>query len=98
MRKLTLKLEDLQVDGFSTTPAEPQRGTVIGHSHYTWCTCPGPPTCDATCQYTCPETCVDTCAQTCWETCDDYSCVQTCGFSYCRTYCGPDTGCGYIEP
>ena len=81
MRKLTLRLEDLAVDGFSTTPAETQRGTVNGHSHWTWCTCPGQPTCDATCLNTCPETC------------DDWSCAETCGFSNCETRCGPAATC-----
>jgi hypothetical protein len=91
MHKLTLRLEDLTVDGFSTTPAADGRGTVRGEqgTHYTWCTCQG----------TCPP---DTCAETCWETCDDFTCretcddltcAETCGFSNCETRCGVAATC-----
>ena len=81
MRKLTLSLDDLTVEGFSTTPGEKQKGTVVGHSHYTWCTCPGGPTCDETCLQTCPDTC------------DNFTCVETCGFSNCETRCGAAATC-----
>ncbi|HEX5870927.1 MAG TPA: hypothetical protein VFY65_10945 [Longimicrobium sp.] len=96
MRKLKLRLEDLEIAGFSTTPGARPRGTVVGEqgTHYTYCTC-YQHTCFGTCHQ---ETCADTCAQTCWETCDDYSCAQTCGYSYCRTYCGPEQTCRYNEP
>ena len=60
MNKLKLKLEDLQVDAFQTTPAQKEKGTVFGEqcTCYTNCTCPGCPTCDTcgdTCDMTCPN-------------------------------------------
>jgi hypothetical protein len=68
MNKLKVQLEDLVVDGFSTTPTEKEKGTIVGYSHWTcYNTCAGLPTC----AQTCPETCV--------ETCDDFSCVESCG-------------------
>ena len=78
MKKLSLKLDELRVDTFQTTPAERKpRGTVLGQqcTCYTACTCPGCPSCDHTCNgaNTC-VTCVNTCANTgctryqpCWE-------------------------------
>ena len=84
MKKLKLQLEDLEVDGFSTTPAEPERGTVNGHSHFTWCTCPGGFTCDATC----PNTCAATCPNTCPQTCDDFTCAyESCGGTCFQSRC-----------
>lgn len=64
MNKLKLQLDDLRVDSFDTTPAEKERGTVLGAqcTCYTQCTCPGCDTCDETCGcYTgsCPgESCI----------------------------------------
>jgi hypothetical protein len=77
MKKLKLKLEDLAVDAFSTTAAAGDRGTVVGHSHYTWCW----------------QTCPDTCAQTCDDatcagfTCGYESCGGTCFQSRCVDTC-----------
>jgi hypothetical protein len=79
-RKLTLRLEDLTVDSFRTSPGEPAKGTVFGEQYCTCptaCTCPGCPSCDATCP------------ATCYNTCDDYSCADSCGGCYsdeCNTY------------
>lgn len=72
MKKLTLRLEDLEVDAFPTTPVAKERGTVAAHSHETCflSLCPG---------YTC-ETCWETCA----ETCDDWTCHQ----DTCDRSCG----------
>ena len=101
MNKLRLRLDDLTVEGFSTTPAANARGTVHGEqgTWYTYCTC-NMPSCDPTCAYTCDDatcpvcpTCEHTCEQTCWETCDDFSCVETCGFSNCETRCGAAATC-----
>lgn len=75
MKKLKLQLDDLRVDGFSTTPAGEDRGTVVGHSHYTWCwqTCPN------TCAQTCDDpSCVLSCAESCGGTCFQSRCVDSC--------------------
>ncbi|HEX2206857.1 MAG TPA: hypothetical protein VHG93_04190 [Longimicrobium sp.] len=71
MKKLRLRLEDLEVDAFPTTPAAAERGTVAAHSHETCflSACPG---------YTC-ETCWETCPATCdGDTCHAYSCESAC--------------------
>jgi hypothetical protein len=47
--------------------------------HYTQCTCPGCPTCDASCNGTCDASCNGTC---------DASCAGTCDFA-CMTAEGP---------
>lgn len=77
MKKLKLQLDDLVVDGFATTGEEEEKGTVVGHSHYTWCW--------LTCPATCPETCDDaTCGgftceyESCGGTCFQSRCVDTC--------------------
>lgn len=89
MNKLKLHLDDLKVDGFSTTPAPDGGGTVHGEqgTFPTYCTCVHA-TCDA--QY---ATCVATCLNTCPETCDDWTCAETCGFSNCETRCGAAATC-----
>jgi hypothetical protein len=58
MHKLTLKLEDLQVDTFVTVPPKEAKGTVFGEqcTCYTACTCPGCPSCEVTC-----GSCVNSC-------------------------------------
>lgn len=86
MKKLTLRLEDLEVEGFSTSPAAKEKGTVIAHSHETclW-TCPGLPSC------------FDTCGDTCYETCDgytcndEYSCERSCDGTCWEWHC-PNSG------
>ncbi|HEX6371943.1 MAG TPA: hypothetical protein VF006_23670 [Longimicrobium sp.] len=90
MRKLTLRLDDLAVEGFSTTPAPRDRGTVRGEQA---CTCYGP-TCEGSCyDETCADTCWFTCMNTCMDTCDDWTCLETCGFSNCETRCGAAGTC-----
>lgn len=93
MSKLTLRLDDLRVDTFDTTPAERGRGTVFGQqcTCYTVCTCPGCPTCDGTCPAD------PSCADTCWETCDGMSCWHTCGFTECETRCDYTCRCRVPE-
>lgn len=84
MRKLTLRLDDLAVEGFSTEPAPRARGTVRGEQ----CSCGG------TCyDESCANTCWFTCMPTCMETCDDWTCGETCGFSHCETRCGAAATC-----
>jgi hypothetical protein len=89
MKKMKLHLDDLTVDTFHTTPAERERGTVMGQqcTCYTVCTCPGCATCDGTCPADA------SCADTCWETCDDLSCLATCGFTNCETKCNYTCRC-----
>lgn len=80
MNKLKLKLDELAVDTFDTTPVEKQNGTVYGEqcTCYTVCTCPGCPTCDVSCNGTCDD------AYTCASTCNgEWTCQQVteCGAS-----------------
>jgi hypothetical protein len=80
MKKLTLRLEDLRIDSFSTTPVRREKGTVYGEqcTCHTACTCPGCPTCDASCNGTCDASCNGTCGATCAGTCAA-SCDFNCG-------------------
>ncbi len=86
MNKLKLRLENLSVESFDTTPTQKAKGTVFGEqcTCYTNCTCPGCPTCDNTCAYTCDDATCPACptcgADTCGDTCDA-SCYDTCGFT-----------------
>ena len=81
MNKLQLRLDDLRVDTFDTTPVEKERGTVVGEQQCTCqtvCSCPGCPTCDRTCNdadWTCGESCD---VGTCQETCANYPYAQPC--------------------
>ena len=78
MQKLKLRLDDLQVDTFQTTPVEKQKGTVFGEqcTCRTQCTCPGCYTCDASCNGTCGASCNGTCGATC-----DASCYGSCDYT-----------------
>jgi hypothetical protein len=92
MNKLKLKLEDLQIDSFSTTPVKKEKGTVYGEQCTcpTACTCPGCPTCDASCNGTCAASCNGTCDASCDGTCGDtvdLSCGDSC-----------NGACPYTEP
>ena len=80
MKKLTLRLDDLRIDSFQTTPAESRKGTVFGEQCTCWtnCTCPGCPTCDASCNGTCGGSCDVSCNGTCDASCNG-SCDYTCG-------------------
>lgn len=100
MRKLTLDLDAIQVESFSTNAAAAGRGTVDARQgRETW-TCTAAPqfTCDATCPDTCANTCncgsnvtcvscMHTCDGTCWDpTCD--TCMATCNYAT-----GPERCC-----
>lgn len=82
MRKLTLNLDMLEVQSFTTSSEGPGRGTVHGEQCTcpTNCTCPGCPSCDETCPATCPYTCDDASCDTCFgqATCGGGSCWETC--------------------
>ena len=105
MRKLSLNLDDLQVDTFDTSVRPKGKGTVFGEQCTCWTrcgqnTCPGCPTCDNTCNGA--NTCANSCAYTCAYTCDDASCNgtcdcpsgNTCDFSCGATQCGWGYTCG----
>ena len=93
MKKLSLSVEDLKVDSFSTVASGEGRGTVRAHDATVYCT----PDCTVeTCdQYSCGA---DTfyCPVTGMETCGDTMCTcsnmpETCGhgcFSYYPESCG----------
>ena len=89
-----LKLEDLAIESFDTTPAENDRsGTVFGEqcTCHTNCTCPGCPTCDPSYCDTGCDTCAGSCGGSCYNTCGDtcdYTCVyyDTCSWN---TACEP---------
>ncbi|HEX6373896.1 MAG TPA: hypothetical protein VF006_33515 [Longimicrobium sp.] len=85
MNKLRLRLDDLRIDSFDTSPAQQAKGTVFGEqcTCYTQCTCPGCPTCYASCNGTCDASCNGTCAGTCGD-----SCYGTCDAG-CMTAEGP---------
>lgn len=83
MRKLSLNLEALVVESFSTNAAE-GRGTVRGMDSITvdqdtcitcGATCA---TCGGTCPASCPATCVNTCA-TCPVSCNPANCPSADG-------------------
>lgn len=89
MKKLSLSLDDLEVDSFQTAGDGQGEGTVFGKEDCTCptaCSCPGCPTCDATC----PETCEQTCNNTCWATCG-----ITCGQDTCAYQLNPPKGPWY---
>jgi hypothetical protein len=85
--KLTLKLDDLSVDSFDTSPAGQAKGTVYAEQCTcpTACTCPGCPTCDGTCPATCPNTCQVGCGTGSYtDCCPDETCQNTaCGRYVC---------------
>ena len=100
MHKLRLKLEDLQIDSFSTTSVKKEKGTVYGEQCTcpTACTCPGCPTCDASCNGTCAASCNGTCDASCNGTCGDSCGCGTDDTNYygCPKYQtggGPRGGC-----
>lgn len=84
MRKLSLHLEELAVESFSTTDGAPGRGTVRGMDSVTvdqdtCVTCPATcATCGATCPNTCGVTCGNTCA-TCPASCSPANCPSADG-------------------
>ena len=93
-KKLSLSLDDLQVESFHTTPEKKKegQGTVYGYitQDLTLCdtctdsTCGS--TCDSTCSSTCSSTGGSTCSSTCSSTCDS-TCDSTC------SGCGGGTTC-----
>ena len=82
MAKLTLRLDDLRIETFSTTPVQKEKGTVFGEqcTCHTNCTCPGCPTCNASCNGTCDASCYGTCDVSCGCGGDTY--FESCGGCY----------------
>ena len=81
MNKLSLRLDDLQVESFEPLPPSTARGgTVLGHKGTQDDTCRSCiETCEATCRETCDESCRPTCGESCRATCHGESCEDTCG-------------------
>ena len=77
MRKLSLKIDDLQVDSFQTGSGQGRKGTVNGFDtvETEWCTGYGHPGCHVSkpqCQ-TPNNTCYGTCG--CSNGCETYNCA-----------------------
>jgi hypothetical protein len=84
MRKLSLHLEDLVVESFTTTDAARERGTVRGMDSVTvdQDTCVSCPVTCATCPGTCAASCGGSCAAscaTCPVSCDPAACPSADG-------------------
>jgi hypothetical protein len=108
MKKLKLRLDDLRIDSFSTTPVEKAKGTVFGgqctcQSYDYACVATGDASCDVACdtaacgtggERTCEDSCVDC---TCQASCGG----QTCGYYTCRGWYtgdgGPLGGCAICD-
>lgn len=83
MKKLSLNLDELQVDSFATAQGQTRRGTVQGNSGSLGCTeyfsCLAA-TCDASCYNTCGESHHRTCGSV--TTCAGDS-INLCQSDYC---------------
>jgi hypothetical protein len=76
-----LKLEELAVESFDTTPAKHDRGGTVFAEQCTCptaCTCPGCPTCDPSWCDTACDTCGHSCGGTCELTCPQ---LDTCNWN-----------------
>jgi hypothetical protein len=94
MKKLTLKLDALQIESFDTSGEQPEeRGTVQAHDQCGCsCCCTAPtspcsPTCDTSPTHPGYQTCDGTCDE--W-TCNYSDCYGSCYGWSCNGYCGPD--------
>lgn len=75
MKKLVLKVEELTVASFETSPTPAERGTVVGNGPTNGNTCP------QTCNFSCAGTCDISCTPSCISTCDMAPCAtidETC--------------------
>jgi hypothetical protein len=91
MKKLELKLDELRVESFGTSPTRPEtRGTVEARESQA-------ATCGLTC-YSCPPSCN---GQSCWtcegscevSVCFGYTCYPSC-YGTCEATCGDTCTCG----
>lgn len=74
MKKLSLDMDELQVESFPTHREDEIRGTVAGQNEP-----PYTQSCDGSCVNTCiscVNTCLNTCPNSCWNTCN--TCYGTC--------------------
>ena len=74
MSKLRLNLENLCVETFATEASQTRRGTVVGASGYSECTCPG--------YFTCDEGCSDACTNGCPPLTNELRTCQVCPHEY----------------
>lgn len=75
MRKLTLQLDNLQVDSFVTSVVGTNRGTVVGKSYpISYQTCQGFHSCN---NYTCDQTCHSCGGPSCDQPCESVNCYST---------------------
>ncbi|HEX6040711.1 hypothetical protein [Longimicrobium sp.] len=75
MRKLTMKLEELEVETFATAAPEGERGTVLGRETSVEECGSGGETCGSCDPYA--SDCFYTCGRSCWGSCwscDEYHC------------------------
>jgi hypothetical protein len=86
MKKLSLSVETLTVESFTTDAAGGPRGTVEGRSGTTYAdeSCNG--TCNGTCYPASCMSCAITCDQTC-GTCGGTCAAYTCGGNTCQGTC-----------
>lgn len=89
MKKLTLKIEELNVDSFDTeaTSRRDRRGTIQGRDSIPQTAMTCPVSCWGTCAPSCGGSCEQaTCYHSCGASCDAtcFSCGDTCS---CATYC-----------
>jgi hypothetical protein len=95
MKKLTLQLDDLAVDSFTTTSTPDARGTVRGFGDSTGCSFGSPnfTACDFTCEFPCAE------SNECTPTCPGGGTAQTncgCGTGLnCTTQTAEDFSCEF---
>lgn len=89
MKKLTLRMDDLAVESFSTERILEQRGTVHGNTDAPW-KCSYPISCDYGCNTRDAGTCPT--GPTCEASCNG-SCDASCQASGCGT-CDGQVGCG----
>ena len=81
MKKLRLKLDELQVESFETDAVRAARGTVEGNEEYTYVTCPTAPECRTPGYASCAMT-------RCQEDCSSEPvCSGTCGGTGVPTAC-----------
>ncbi|HEX2211686.1 MAG TPA: hypothetical protein VHG93_28625 [Longimicrobium sp.] len=76
MRKLTLALDELQVESFDTDAAPQERGTV-GANQYS-ASIVNPSCCQGTCYDSCGNDCGSWFCETDFDSCGQFSCVWTC--------------------
>lgn len=100
MKKLTLRLEELRIESFATSPVAKSKGTVLGQ-----CACQSVYDClatgDASCNIACDTPACGTGGElSCEDSCVDCTCQASCGGQTCGDFTcrGWYTGAGPFEP